>query len=284
MSAGLAVPRRCPLCGGSARDVALRHPDGVLARCRGCGLVSVDPLPASDLALRQYDEAYFRGEGYRDYVAEERAFRGVFRRRLARLRAFGARGSLLDVGAATGAFLAEAAAAGFVAAGVEPSAWAAEVARGRGFDVVTGPVEALDATRGPFDVVTSFDVVEHLVDPLAGVRTLVRHARPGGLVAVTVPDFGGWWARWSGARWPFVTPKEHLHYFTRRTLRVLFEAAGLRVREVSLATTPLSLGTALSKGLGAAGAAAARALGRLADRGGALPFGTLLAIGQRPPA
>lgn len=284
MSAGLAVPRRCPLCGGVARGPVLRHPDGVLARCRGCGLVSVDPLPAADAALTQYDAGYFRGAGYRDYVAEERAFRGVFRRRLARLRAFGARGALLDVGAATGAFLAEAAAAGFAVAGVEPSAWAAEVARGRGFDVVTGPVEALDATRGAFDVVTSFDVVEHLVDPVAGVRTLVRHARPGGLVAVTVPDFGGWWARCSGARWPFVTPREHLHYFTRRTLRALLGAAGVRVEEVSLAATPLSLGTALSKAFGAAGAAATRALGRAADRGGALPFGTLLAIGRRPPA
>lgn len=284
MSAGPAVPRPCPLCGGVARGLVLRHPDGALARCRGCGLVSVDPLPAAEEALRQYDASYFRGEGYRDYVAEERAFRGVFRRRLARLRAFGARGTLLDVGAATGAFLAEAAAEGFAVAGVEPSAWAAEAARARGFDVVTGPVEALGADRGPFDVVTSFDVVEHLVDPVAGVRTLVRHARPGGLVAVTVPDFGGWWARCSGARWPFVTPKEHLHYFTRRTLRALCLAAGLRVEEVSLATTPLSLGTALSKALGAVGAAATRALGRAADRGGALPFGTLLAIGRRPAA
>ena len=198
--------------------------------------------------------------------------------------AFGARGTLLDVGAATGAFLAEAAAAGFAVAGVEPSAWAAEVARARGLDVCTGTVEALGDAAGRFDVVTSFDVVEHLVDPVEGVRTLSRHARPGGLVAVTVPDFGGWWARCSGARWPFVTPKEHLHYFTRRTLRALLTAAGLRVREVSLATTPLSLGTALAKGLGAAGAAVARVLGPAADRGGALPFGTLFAVGQRPSA
>jgi len=277
---------RCGLCGSLRRRVALRHADGVLVRCRACGFVSVDPLPAPVAALAQYDEGYFRGDrGYRDYAAEEVVFRAVFRRRVTRLRAFGARGRVLDVGAATGAFLVEARALGFAGAGVEPSAWAAQRARDAGFDVVTGTLEGFRApgeARAGFDLVTSFDVVEHLVDPVAGLRALARYARPGALVAVTVPDFGGGWARACGARWPFVTPREHLHYFTRRTLRAALRTAGLDVLEVSLTATPLSVGTALRATLGPVGASLARALGREADRGMPFPFGSILGVARRP--
>src|SRR5204862_725092 len=102
--------------------LALRHPDGSLTRCTGCGLVSVDPLPAAREALAQYDAAYFRGgTGYRDYAGEERVFRAEFRRRLRAIRAAGGRGRLLDVGAATGALMVEAKALGFEVAGIEPA-------------------------------------------------------------------------------------------------------------------------------------------------------------------
>ena len=66
----------CCVCGGTRRRVALRHPEAVLTRCVGCGVVSVDPLPTEREALAPYDAAYFRSErGYRDYAAEERVFR-----------------------------------------------------------------------------------------------------------------------------------------------------------------------------------------------------------------
>ena len=65
----------CAVCGATSRRLVLRHPEGVLSRCLGCRLVSVDPLPSASLALEQYDAAYFRGAGYRDYEGEEAVFR-----------------------------------------------------------------------------------------------------------------------------------------------------------------------------------------------------------------
>src|SRR5439155_426394 len=78
-----------------------------------------------------------------------------------RLRAFGARGRLLDVGAATGAFLREARAAGLDAVGIEPSEAAARVARAAWLDVRATTIEAAELPAGRFDVVTAFDVLEH---------------------------------------------------------------------------------------------------------------------------
>ncbi|MCC7138475.1 MAG: methyltransferase domain-containing protein [Planctomycetes bacterium] len=275
------VPR-CALCGSPRRRLALRHPQGDLVRCRACGLAVVARMPGPAEALAQYDAGYFRGaRGYRDYAGEKALYRAVFRRRLGRLRAFGARGRLLDVGAATGSFLEEATAAGFRAVGLEPSADAGAVARAAGLDVRTGSIEGAELGPEPFDVVTAFDVVEHLVDPVAGLARLATWARRGGLVAVSVPDFGGGWARATGARWPFVTPTEHLHYFTRRTLRAALTAVGLRVLEVAATPTPVSWGRLARELPSELGPAVESLLGPVADRGLALPFGTLLAIARR---
>jgi SAM-dependent methyltransferase len=257
------------------------HREGTLARCLDCGLVSVEPLPTPEAALLPYDASYFQGEaGYRDYAGEERVFRAEFRRRLVRMRAAGAAGRLLDVGAATGALLAEARDAGFDVAGIEPSP-AAETATARGLDVFHGPIEAAAFAPESFDVVTIFDVLEHLVAPDDVLGRIGGWLRPGGRLFVAVPDFGGWWARGSGARWPMVTPKEHLHYFTRRTLGSMLRTAGFQVDSIGLAGTPVSFGSLARKGLGTAGRVVERLLGRLASRGTALPFGTIFASAIR---
>lgn len=277
----------CALCGETRRRTVLRHRDGVLVRCARCGLVFVDPMPSPSEAIVPYDATYFhRATGYRDYAGEERVFRAEFRRRLRRagLRARrpaapGGR-RLLDVGAATGAFLAEARARGFDVAGIEPSP-AAAAARARGFDVFEGPIEAATYAPSSFDVVTIQDVLEHLVDPCGALRLVGGWLRRGGALVVTVPDFGGWWARTSGARWPMITPKEHLHYFTRRTLRRLLRATGFEVEAIGLAGTPVSYGSLARKALGPIGPAIERSLGPLASRGTALPFGTLFAVAFR---
>ena len=235
-------------------------------------------MPTPSAALAPYDAAYFRSEtGYRDYSGEEAVFRAEFERRLRRMRAAGASGRLLDVGAATGAFLVAARAAGFDVAGIEPSP-VAQAARARGLDVFHGPIESATLAAASFDVVTIFDVLEHLVDPADVLRRIGGWLRPRGRLFIAVPDFGGWWARASGARWAMVTPKEHLHYFTRRTLRSLLRGTGFEVESLSLAGTPASYGSLARKGLGPAGPPVERLLGPLASRGTALPFGTLFAV------
>jgi SAM-dependent methyltransferase len=237
-------------------------------------------MPAPDEALRLYDAAYYRTPslGYADYAADEPLFREEFRRRLRAIRRAGGRGRLLDVGAATGALLQEAATLGFEAEGVEPSEEMAALARRRsGRPVASGSVLDLPLAPGSFGVVTCFDVLEHLPDPVGAMRRLRDALVPGGLLAVTVPDFGGWWARASGRRWPLITPWEHLVYFTRRTLtRALREAGLLRVR-FHAARTVFSVGTATAKASGPRRLPAA-----VARRGVRLPFGSLFALAAAP--
>ena len=271
----------CAVCGSSSRRLALRHPEGTLKRCAGCGLVSVDPLPAASAALAQYDAAYFRGAGYRDYEGEEAVFRAEFRRRLRAIRAAGGRGRILDVGAASGALMLEAMDHGFEVAGIEPAAsMAARAAERTGASVFAGPIEAAAFPAGSFDVVTCFDALEHVVDPVAALARMRGWLVPEGLIAVTVPDFGSWWARLSGRWWPFVTPREHLHYFTRAPLAATLRAAGFATPTYRPAGTPISYGEIARETLGPLGRVVERMMGSRASRGSSIPFGCVFAIAR----
>jgi len=270
----------CPLCRNERRPrFVLRAHGSDLVRCRRCGLVRVEPMPAAAAALGLYEATYYRDpeRGYVDYVADEAVFRAEFRRRLRVLRAAGARGALLDVGCASGALLREAAAAGFEPSGIEPSAEMARQAAARtGLPVRAGSIEDALVPAGRYDVVTLFDVLEHLVDPVPVLVKLRRGLVPGGLLAVTVPDFGGLWARLSGRHWPFVTPWEHLLYFTRGTLGEVLCEAGFADVRFARAQTPLSFGTLAAQLPFVRGLVPAA----LRHRGFGLPMGTLYAIAR----
>ena len=272
----------CPLCLDTRTARPELHVHGSdLVRCRRCGLVRVEPLPTAAAAVQLYDDAYFRDpvRGYVDYVADERVFRAEFRRRLRLLRSLGARGRLLDAGCASGALLLEAKRLGYEASGLEPApAMARRAAEASGCPVTAAALEDALLAPAAHDVVTLFDVLEHLVDPRAILQRLRRTLAPGGIIGVTVPDYGGQWARLAGRSWPFLTPWEHLLYFTRRTLRAALLAAGFMNVRFHPACTPLSFGTLAAK----SPVPTALVPRFLRHRGVGLPAGTLFATAQAP--
>lgn len=156
--------------------------------------------------------------------------------------------SVLDVGCAGGAFPKAASDAGFDVVGVEPSRWLAEQGQERyGIDIRPGTLAEQDFGNRRFDLVTLWDVIEHLTDPdevLADIRALLA---PGGLLVVNYPDYGALVARLMGRRWPFLL-SVHLLYFTRRTIRAFLEKRGFEVLEIRPFFQTLELGYVLERG------------------------------------
>lgn len=232
MSEAVAA-RVCPVCGSTRTGEKLRK-DGVpIQACADCGLAWWEPAPDFD-PRTIYDGAYFDGagaeHGYDDYAGLEASLRATFARRLARLGDPAADGRLLDVGAAYGFAVAEAARRGWRAVGVEISRPAAAQAD----QVAPGRVGVADALRlpfadGAFDAVTLWDVIEHLADPHAAVAELSRLTRPGGRLVLTTGDVESWVARLSGARWHLYTLPEHLFFHSRGSLGRLLDAHGFAV-------------------------------------------------------
>lgn len=235
----LAAPRTCPACDLTPRRAARLAGGEWLLQCSRCLLGWWD-WPAFDPATL-YDESYFHGtqarKGYDNYVALEPGLRRTARARLRRLgRLLGGRidgRRLLELGCGTGVFLAEARAAGWDAAGVEVSTYAADQARARGFEVATQPIEDLALPAAAYDCIALWDVLEHLRDPAGVLQTVGRALRPGGVLALSTGDVTSLCARLSGARWHLFNLPEHLFFFSPRALEALLRRAGCRVVDMS---------------------------------------------------
>ena len=223
-------PNPCALCPG-AEHITLFEVDGAeIARCLGCGLVRQTTRPIS--LAPAYGADYYASDrakgGYANYFLDSAINRLTFRERLRAIEArAGERGRLLDVGCALGDLVLEATATGWDAEGVEISAYAAARARGRGVVVHTGTLEQLRLPAGAYHVVTLYDAIEHLADPVRTLREVHRLLVPGGIVHVVTPNVAGLQARAFGRRWYHYKPGEHLYYFSPATLRRAIEAGGL---------------------------------------------------------
>jgi len=134
-------------------------------------------------------------------------------------------GRLLDIGAGSGILVEQAGNLGYIAEGVEPSDWLARRANERGIRVHHG-VLPIDSVRGPYDIVTLIDVIEHVSDPVGLLRCAREVMKPDGIGLVVTPDIGSLTARVMGDRW-WHYRVAHICYFTQLTIREGLRRAGL---------------------------------------------------------
>lgn len=214
-----AVYTNCIVCDGGPLRPMPRYQAAHLVRCANCGLVFSGQRPEDEeLAAhyRDYGTAWFDSEitrqRYRELLDSFEAFRRTNR--------------ILDMGCGAGYFLEEAAKRGWEAYGSEFGELPLEMSRGRGFTVVPAPLSDGSFPEGHFDVVTSFEVVEHLRDPREEARVLARLLRPGGLFYCTTPNFDAATRRLLGSSWQIIEYPEHLIYFTVDTLKSWLGRAG----------------------------------------------------------
>lgn len=213
---------RCPSCAAPARRPWLRHPELSLWLCERCGLGYTDPQPREEVERRylsQYDLADHFG-------ALEQRKAVLNAQRLDRLPARTG-GTLLDVGCGDGQFAAAARDRGWVAQGVELNPPAAQAARERGVNVVEGRLEEVEPLRAAFDVVTAWDVIEHVPEPRRFAEELVRRVAPGGLLVVTTLNRRALVARMFRGRWSMVAV-DHFTYWDERSLSHAFADTGMR--------------------------------------------------------
>lgn len=197
-----ATTRPCPLCGGGDRAPWFQTQDGYRYDiCGGCGMVHIPdvlPLPVWDEYFANLPEALTCLQNQMrqsiDGAAWERD-RTRFGRYLDLMRAHGAAHPgerLLDLGSFTGSWIRVAAHEGLEAHGLEGLAEVVAFARENFPDLRLrhGRTEDLDpaALGGPFDVVTLWETLEHTMDPVASLTRAAEALRPGGLIAVSVPN------------------------------------------------------------------------------------------------
>lgn len=239
----LVEVQNCQLCGSVNGAEMFAEPPYRVIRCPECSLVYVTPRHNDDALHKLYGEDYWNSDtpktrGYASYAAEEPLYLKTFRRRLGLVNKHVKAGPLrvLDVGCAAGFFLRVMQDEGHDVRGVEVSAdIAAHAIDHLGSDRVhVGFLEDLAPDREgfeehSFDLITLWDVVEHVPDPQALLRQLHRLLRPTGALILETQNVDSKFAGLLGRRWQHFKHEEHLYHFNPTTIRRLLADSGYQV-------------------------------------------------------
>jgi SAM-dependent methyltransferase len=236
--------RSCPLCGPTgqpapflpakleldALDVfafASRKPPEYmhyqLVRCSSCDLVYADPAPASGALAEAYEEAAY------DSQEEARLASHTYGRLVDKIAwRLPNRTGALDIGTGDGSFLRELDRRGFTRiSGVEPSAAPIERAHPRIRALIHHGVFGPELCEpASLSLVTCFQTIEHLSDPVAVCRQAVQMLRPGGALLLVAHNRRALSARILRDRSP-IYDIEHLQLFSTASARTLLRRAGL---------------------------------------------------------
>jgi len=235
----------CPSCFGDSATLRFQKEGFDFVEC-ACGVEMFWPIPANLGELYAADN-FFSSQGA-ELAAQWRADPTPWRRNAEQfLRDITAMGIepgeiLVDVGCSYGLGPVEWARAGYDAWGVEISPEATDFIRQNGAKAWTGTVLDDDMPLTGAGVVYSSHALEHMPDPYAALRRFYEMLRPGGVMVLALPHWGGIVAQLTKADWKWCAPPWHLHYFRSDRLPAMIEKIGFEVFAVEATSSPQEAG------------------------------------------
>lgn len=252
---------KCPLCGSDNTRPKYRSAGSAIFACGNCELWFRFPQPTAGELKGIYDNRHEEeASGGKGLMVSPQ---DVLRQHLGLIKKYlGPVGGkdVLDFGCGSGAFLRLADAEGARAVGVEPCEPARGYAAGAGPSPVYKNIDELPALGRRFDLVVLIEALEHLREPWDDIKKLSALLNPRGYIYIATPNRKALKARMRGPAWRELEKREHLCWFTERSLARLSERAGLDV----IMKIP---GTVIDTGKGALARLAQKALGRALGSG-----------------
>lgn len=221
------APESVDSCHYACTNFAFRS-HGQIVRCKSCGLIYMNPRPEENANLTKYESIVDQ-----TYIDEKSGRIATFTSAIKEIEKFKQRGRILDVGCYAGFFLEVANKRGWETCGVEPSSWASEYAnKSLRLDVRKGTLREADFAPKQFDVVTMWDVLEHLHDPLGTLYKASWVLKDDGLLCLTTINTSSIFARLLGKSWPELM-QMHTYYYSRNTLKKMLRKANFNLIKVS---------------------------------------------------
>jgi SAM-dependent methyltransferase len=232
---------KCPLCSGGQIVHFMTAPDRFhwrreqynLMRCSTCSYVWLAGPPKPEEMGIHYSEDYHRAI----MAGGENSAPSRWQRQRDVIARHKKGGAILDIGCSSGAFLGTMRGGSWKLYGIDMEASTAEKARAAtGAEVFVG--DALDAPfpAESFDVITGFDLLEHVYHPRQFLAKVLEWLKPGGIVYFGLPNIDSWEARMLGTYWYGLELPRHLSFFSPRSLRHVLTSLGFQ--EISLFTPP----------------------------------------------
>jgi len=230
----------CPACGSKKFKFQFEKLGFIYVLCEDCGTLFVNPRPSSEDLNEFYiqsESTFFWVEKFFKPVAEVR------RKKIFQPRAEFINKRILlnspkvvgDIGAGFGIFLEELAkfwpSARMIA--IEPSLEMVEICKTKGLEVIPSIAENIDGWNNQFDLLTVFEVFEHLYNPNEFLEKVWNLLRPGGYLFLTTLNGQGFDIQTLWEKSKSVTPPHHLNFFNPTSITYLLQSKGFVVEEVS---------------------------------------------------
>lgn len=222
----------CLVCGSTEYGVlGKQYAHAYLVKCSACGLVFCSRIP-SDEELHDHYTKYPRNTAISPLTISR------YEQLLDQFEPYRRTNRLLDIGCGDGHFLAVARSKGWEVFGTEFTSEAVEVCCSKGIQMHKGIIQSWN-DRGDFDVITSFEVLEHITDGREHAKKIHELLRTGGLFYFTTPNFNSLSRRVLRGKWKIIEYPEHLCYYTAQTIHRLLADAGLK--KLRIDTTGITL-------------------------------------------
>ncbi len=193
-------------------------------RCRGCGLVYVNPRPSIGQMKELYDGQETFVEFHKHLQAVERK-QAEARSALRFVRRYRSRGRLLEIGSAAGYFLKEARDSGFEVQGLDLTRPFVQFSKEvLGVPSFEGILREAPFPDGSFDVIYHRNVLSHLADPVDEFTRMRRLLAPGGILVFETGNVG----ELAPDPGLLLELPDHLYHFSEKTIRMLLESSGFR--------------------------------------------------------
>jgi 2-polyprenyl-3-methyl-5-hydroxy-6-metoxy-1,4-benzoquinol methylase len=215
--------KKCPVCNGPGENERWVGEYSLL-KCRACSFVYAN---VSDEEIERVNFNF--GDSVKCHYREVQSGIDVlWFERISTKLTQGKEGlKILDIGCGNGVLLRQFQKRGCVCFGSDPSPWAREYAEQYGYTML-GRIEQADIAPNFFDIITATSTLEHIARPLEHLKHVVAAVKEGGIIYLTVPNYGSLPIRLRLVKGRLVDPPGHCNYFTARTLRNLFMQKGLK--------------------------------------------------------
>lgn len=205
-------------------------------QCSNCGLIFQNPKLTQDEIKKFYPPEYdsYQSEIFDNIDLRSRISRYGLSKRRRFVTSIKNSGKLLDLGCATGNFLREMQnSPGWDLYGVEINEHAAKIAQQQfSLNVFHGVIKQANYPSDFFDVITLWDVIEHLPDPKSVLIEVHRVLRNDGVLILRIPNGISWDAKLFGKYWFGLDAPRHYYVFNQQTITKLLDLAGFQVMNV----------------------------------------------------
>jgi len=235
----LVLFKQCPLqCNSTLTETSISLPEGNLRQCPSCGqLLSPCSQAWYDKSMQEFDTP----EG----MVPEGSHHQRYNKRMSKIL-HKAKQQLayhtdhimsLDVGCSSGALLEVALRCGFDAYGAEPAEQAANTAAlVPNAHVFKGFLHEAKYPDNHFDIITLFEVIEHLTNPIALTQEMMRILKPGGILLIGTGNADSWTVQVQSEKWEYFDISGHgghISFFTPQSMTKLAQQCGLSAKEIS---------------------------------------------------